>query len=198
MPVGVASYVWQKQAKQPTEHAASNAQSADESPSVLSVQTPSNPLDLGQIPLGNGSSNTGSTSSGSTQSNELNPSTFKEYEKYKDSDSALFGDITKGTGPEAGANTTLIFVYQVWLTDGRLVDQSKKNEKGEYIPAQFKYGSDQIIKGLQEGIYGMKQGGSRLIIVPPKVGYGDKEYQGIPPNSVLVFEVTLVKVEQGS
>jgi len=51
---------------------------------------------------------------------------------------------------------------------------------------------NQVISGWQEGIPLFGKGGRGLLIIPSHLAYGDRPVSGIPPNSVLVFEVELV------
>ena len=62
-------------------------------------------------------------------------------------------------------------------------------------PFSFKLGAGTVIKGLDQGLVGMRAGGIRRIVVPPSLGYGAARSGPIPPNSTLVFEVQLLKVE---
>ncbi|MGB9911932.1 MAG: FKBP-type peptidyl-prolyl cis-trans isomerase, partial [Candidatus Kapaibacteriota bacterium] len=50
-------------------------------------------------------------------------------------------------------------------------------------------------EGLEEGVATMRVGGKRLLMVPPELGFGGHSYRGIPPNSKLIIEVELIKVE---
>ena len=61
----------------------------------------------------------------------------------------------------------------------------------------FKTGEQRCLPGLEEGIQGMKVGGTRFVKVPPNKGYGDKWYRGVvPPNSHLEFNVELMNIAQ--
>ena len=51
-----------------------------------------------------------------------------------------------------------------------------------------------VIRGWREGLPGMRAGGIRIIIVPPELGYGNRAYGAVPPQSTLVFEIELVSV----
>jgi FKBP-type peptidyl-prolyl cis-trans isomerase len=63
------------------------------------------------------------------------------------------------------------------------------------VPFGFRIGAGTVIKGWDEGVPGMKEGGKRLIVVPSAYGYGAREIPGkIPANSALVFEVELMQL----
>ncbi|MCE9566984.1 MAG: FKBP-type peptidyl-prolyl cis-trans isomerase [Planctomycetes bacterium] len=96
-------------------------------------------------------------------------------------------DVKEGTGEAVKAGGTVTVFYTGWLTNGKEFDS---NVGGK--PISFPLGG--VIKGWGLGIPGMKPGGVRRLKIPAELGYG-KEGAGddIPPNSVLVFEVQLVK-----
>jgi len=64
-------------------------------------------------------------------------------------------------------------------------------------PLTFTVGSGQVIKGWDQGLIGMCAGEKRKLVIPPDLGYGSS---GAPPkipgDSVLVFEVELVKIDR--
>lgn len=168
----------------------------------LSVNSASSAQNLGQLGGSQGSSGgaaQGQSGSGSSSSSSsgggIDPSTFSQYDKYKSSTNALFGDAQVGTGATLGANQKATVYYKGWLTNGTLFDESRPGSDGKLQPFMFTLGAHQVIPGWEEGVAGMKVGGVRLIIVPPSVGYGAQGQGSIPPNSVLVFEVQLLSVQ---
>ena len=81
--------------------------------------------------------------------------------------------------------------YTGWLTDGRKFDSSK--DRGD--PFDFPLGGRRVIAGWDEGVQGMKVGGTRKLIIPSDLGYGARGAGGvIPPNATLLFEVELLGV----
>lgn len=101
-------------------------------------------------------------------------------------------DITIGSGAEAVAGKTVSVHYTGWLTDGTKFDSSK--DRG--TPFEFPLGGGMVIKGWDEGVAGMKVGGTRKLTIPPAMGYGAQGAGGIiPPNATLVFEVELLGVK---
>ncbi len=125
-----------------------------------------------------------------SQSPQLpDPSNFEVYEKYIDQQQTLYAEIAIGDGEEIKSGDTISVTYQGWLTDGQLFDRSRVNEEGVIEPFTFKLGSQQVIRGWEEGITGMKIGGKRRLIIPPASGYGSTGTGPIPPNAMLIFDV---------
>ncbi|MFF9144811.1 FKBP-type peptidyl-prolyl cis-trans isomerase [Streptomyces sp. NPDC014861] len=99
-------------------------------------------------------------------------------------------DIVVGTGPEAKPGMVLRVHYVgVTFASGREFDASW--DRGE--PYKFALGGGKVIKGWDRGVRGMRVGGRREIVVPPRLGYGKQSPTPlIPPGSTLVFVVDLV------
>ena len=96
-------------------------------------------------------------------------------------------DVKPGEGEAVKAGATVTVHYTGWLTNGKQFDSSAG---GEPISFALK----DVIKGWQEGIPGMKPGGIRRLKIPSELGYGKRGAGAdIPPDSVLVFEVKLIK-----
>jgi FKBP-type peptidyl-prolyl cis-trans isomerase FkpA len=101
-------------------------------------------------------------------------------------------EITVGTGAEAAAGQRVTVHYTGWLTDGRKFDSSKDRDD----PFVFPLGGGRVIRGWDEGVQGMKVGGTRKLTIPPDLGYGARGAGGvIPPNATLVFEVELLSTD---
>jgi len=109
-----------------------------------------------------------------------------------------YEDTVPGTGAEASAGNQVRVHYTGWLYDptaknsrGKKFDSSK--DRGD--PFSFGLGGGQVIRGWDEGVQGMKVGGTRVLTIPAELGYGARGAGGvIPPNAMLVFEVDLLAV----
>ena len=142
-----------------------------------------------------GSQSGSGSGSSSSSASPIDPSTFSQYEKYKDSQGALFGEVQAGTGTELTTGHKAAVYYRGWLTNGTLFDQSRAGSDGKLQPFIFTLGDHQVIPGWEQALAGMKVGAVRLVIVPPAVGYGATGQGSIPPNAVLVFQVQLAEVQ---
>ena len=100
-----------------------------------------------------------------------------------------YEDLVVGDGATAETGQNVTVHYTGWLTDGRKFDSSKDRNE----PFVFPLGRGHVIKGWDEGVQGMKVGGTRKLTFPPALGYGSRGAGGvIPPNAMLVFEVELL------
>ncbi len=103
----------------------------------------------------------------------------------------IIDEQSVGSGLEASAGKYVFVHYTGWLTDGSKFDSSRDRRQ----PFSFLLGRGQVISGWDEGVQGMKVGGSRKLTIPAHLGYGAAGAGGvIPPNATLVFEVELLDV----
>ncbi len=98
-------------------------------------------------------------------------------------------DLSVGDGAEVPAQATVNVYYSGWLEDGTVFDSAV--ERGE--PISFPLSG--VIAGWTEGIPGMKEGGTRRLIIPPDLAYGEGGTGGIPPNATLTFDIELLAIE---
>jgi peptidylprolyl isomerase len=99
-------------------------------------------------------------------------------------------DIFQGSGKEAVATSVLEVHYTLMAwSSGTLVESSWDSGQTATFPLSG------VIAGWQQGIPGMKEGGRRLLVIPPDLGYGAQGAgSAIGPNETLIFVVDLVKV----
>ena len=101
-------------------------------------------------------------------------------------------DVVVGEGAEATAGQHVTVHYTGWLTDGTKFDSSLDRDE----PFDFPLGARHVIAGWDEGVQGMKIGGTRKLTIPSDLGYGPRGAGGvIPPNATLVFEVELLGLD---
>lgn len=100
-------------------------------------------------------------------------------------------DLSMGTGKKAaeGATVQTNYLLVTW-SDKQVLDNSF--DRGEPYPLE-NLGHAQVIDGWNQGMIGIKEGGRRLLIIPPELGYGEGG-NGVQPNETLVFVVDAVKV----
>jgi len=95
-------------------------------------------------------------------------------------------ELIRGTGPvvQDRGRVRVAYVGRLDQPSGAIFDRSSG--------LTFRLGRGEVIKGWDEGVKGMRIGEQRRIIVPPKAGYGAQRAPGIPPNSTLCFDVTVL------
>jgi FKBP-type peptidyl-prolyl cis-trans isomerase FklB len=98
--------------------------------------------------------------------------------------------LQEGTGKSPKATDSVMCHYEGFLIDGTVFDSSV--ERGE--PATFAVG--QVIPGWVEGLQLMREGAAYRLFIPSNLAYGPHGTGPIQPNSTLIFDVQLIKVEK--
>jgi peptidylprolyl isomerase len=100
-------------------------------------------------------------------------------------------DTHLGTGKELSRGALVIVEYEGLLEDGTKFDSSYERGK----PFQFVFGTGRVIKGWDQGLIGMREGGKRTLHVPEHLAYGDRQVGDlILPFSNLIFHVEVLEV----
>jgi len=108
-------------------------------------------------------------------------------------------DLLEGSGDPVTFRTAVMVHYGGWLFDGCAPGSKGKmfdTSRTRGVPFGLVVGAGRVIKGWDEGLIGMREGGKRLLVIPPDKGYGaaGTPSGSIPPDATLVFELELVKI----
>lgn len=105
-------------------------------------------------------------------------------------DGLYYEDVRTGTGKAAKDGSLVAFHYTEYLPDGKRFESSHPG------PAlQLRLGSGKLIRGMREGLEGMKSGGLRKIVVPPQLAYYHQAVHGLPADATLVFVLEMLRVK---
>lgn len=100
----------------------------------------------------------------------------------------LYQIVDQGIGAFPKATDVVRIHYQGRFMNGQVFDATVPGG----TPADLAL--DSVIPGFREGLQLIREGGTIVLHIPPKLGYGDQVVRNIPPNSVLIFEVNLIEV----
>ncbi|MCX5754741.1 MAG: FKBP-type peptidyl-prolyl cis-trans isomerase [Gemmatimonadetes bacterium] len=100
-----------------------------------------------------------------------------------------YQDVPPGTGTAAVSGNHVTVHYTGYLTNGSTFDTSIGK-----TPFGFTLGQGAVIAGWDEGVVGMKIGGTRKLVIPAALAYGAGSVGSIPANSILVFNVQLISI----
>ena len=101
-----------------------------------------------------------------------------------------YEELKAGTGPSPKEEDVVTMVYVGKLVNGTPFTNA------EGTPAEEKDVVMTLIPGFKEGLSQMKEGGKAVFVIPADKGYGENGAGPVPPESALIFEVTLKKVEK--
>ncbi len=136
-----------------------------------------------------------SVAEGQAQENRLRADAYfanlDEREGVEQTESGLRYEVTReGRGDAPELSDTVRIHYEGKLMDGTVFDSSRANGEAVEFPLAG------VIPGMSEGLTKVREGGSITLHIPPELGYGNERQPGIPPGSVLVFDVELVEVSE--
>ncbi|MFT4263739.1 MAG: FKBP-type peptidyl-prolyl cis-trans isomerase [Nocardioides sp.] len=106
-------------------------------------------------------------------------------------DELVITDLIEGDGEEAVAGKA-VSVHYVGVAQSTGEEFDASYNRGSAF--QFRLGGGQVISGWDQGVQGMKVGGRRQLVIPPHLGYGNRDLGVIKPNETLIFVVDLLGV----
>lgn len=92
----------------------------------------------------------------------------------------------EGSGHQAQLDDVVMVKYQAYSTEGIVYLN--------YTKGAVQIDLTQYIEGFQEGVSYMKEGGKSTLYIPAALAFGDRDHQGIPKGSVLIYEVELLEI----
>src|SRR5450830_328951 len=135
---------------------------------------------------GGGGSGSGSSAGGGTTAPADNPAAYSQT------------DTVLGTGTLAASTNIVGIRYTYWLYSTSAADHKGTKIDSNLtsaMPYAFTLGSGTVLKGLDQGVTGMKVGGQRTLIVPASLGFGANGSGTVPANAGLVFDVQLTDAQ---
>ena len=118
---------------------------------------------------------------------DVDPSKFKTTK-----DSLKYAVIEPGEGAAIDSGDVVSLHYSGYLLDGSKFDSSVERDE----PLELQYKVQPIIKGFNEGISFLKQGGKAQLIIPPYLAYGARGTGKTPANATLIFDIEILKVQK--
>lgn len=116
---------------------------------------------------------------------------FTPFGKKKRQEQLELIDVVVGDGTEALPDATVTVHYT-----GALCATGKIFESSHDSGSPVTFGLNQVIDGWTQGVPGMRTGGTRRLLIPSSMAYGERRASSaIPPNSDLVFDIELIAVE---
>lgn len=109
----------------------------------------------------------------------------------KKSDALYIQDLVVGSGAVGTSGHSIAVTYTGWLSNGTQFDSNVGKDS-----LAFTLGVGRVINGWDQGLVGMRVGGTRLLAIGSALGYGTQGRQpAIPSNATLVFKVQLLSVQ---
>lgn len=106
-------------------------------------------------------------------------------------------DVSVGSGAQAVPGQRISVHYTLYLYSSTAPGNRgarKQSSRDMGAAFQFVLGNREVIPGWDQGIPGMRVGGSRTLLIPSALSYGSRGQGDIPPNSALVFDVDLISI----
>jgi len=106
-----------------------------------------------------------------------------------------YKDLRLGSGIEAQPGEVAVIHFVGWLDDNGQKGKEIFNSRKQHQPVAFVIGTDKVMQGWSEGVIGMRPGGTRMVRIPPELGYGNRPVENVvPARARLLFLFELLEV----
>ena len=107
-----------------------------------------------------------------------------------------YKDLRAGSGTVARPGEAVVVHFVGWISDDGRQGKEIFNSRKQGQPVSFVIGTDRVMRGWSEGVTGMQAGGTRMVRIPPELGYGDKAVEDlVPARAHLLFLFELLEVK---
>lgn len=108
-----------------------------------------------------------------------------------------YKDLKVGVGMKAQPGAVAVIHFIGWVDENGRKGKEIFNSRKEKNPVSFVIGTDKVMQGWNEGVVGMQEGGSRMLRIPPELGYGSRAVEDVvPPHSRLLFIIDLLELRE--
>lgn len=108
-------------------------------------------------------------------------------------------DLQTGQGPQAESGMIATIHFIGWLDDQGARGREIYNSRAEGRPVTYVIGTDGVMQAWNAGIIGMRPGGTRMLLVPPAMAFGNRSVEGvIPSDAAMMFRIELIRLERPS
>lgn len=103
-------------------------------------------------------------------------------------------ELVVGSGPKPKKGDTVWLHYKGQLKDGTVFEETYSKRK----PIEYTLGEEDAMRGWELAIPEMQVDGKYKVVIPPHLGYGSRKKGKIPPNSTLIYEMEIGKIDPAS
>jgi FKBP-type peptidyl-prolyl cis-trans isomerase len=160
-------------------------------PGVELKRMPPIPEGKGAQAIGEQPAQVAAQSTDEVLSKAMSPPT-KVGETRKTASGLEYSTLKEGTGAEAKPGMAVLIHFKSMYTDGREFENSRTDNE----PTSFRLGAGMMMKGIDEGVAGMRVGEIRKLMIPGRLAYVAESKKGVPPNTPIIVEVELLVAKE--
>lgn len=110
-----------------------------------------------------------------------------------------FKDLQPGQGPVATVGQVATIHFVGWLDEHGTRGKEIYNSRNQGQPVSFVIGTQGVMQAWNEGVIGMRPGGTRMLLVPPSMAWGERQIEDVvPANAAMMFRIELIRLDNNS